>query len=260
MIKRFMYDITKYFRYSLISAKAQLKSEVANSYLNWIWWILDPLCFMLIYTFIFGYVFNSKEMYFPIFIFIGLAMWDYFNRMMTQSVKIVKNNKAIVSKVYFPKYILILIKVWVNGFTMFISFGIVALMMVIYQVPIGFNILYSIIILIILGMFSFGCSCYLLHFGVYVEDLSNVITIVLRFMFYLTGIFYNVEKKIPSIGAALNKYNPMAFLITSMRRCMIYKETPDIGMLVFWFGISLIIAIAGIRKIYKEENSYVKSI
>ena len=260
MFKKFTKDIVKYFRYSVVSAKSQLKSEVANSYLNWIWWVLDPLCFMLIYTFIFGYVFGSKEQYFPIFIFIGLSMWDFFNRTLVQSVKIVKANKAIVSKVYFPKYVLILTKVWVNGFKMLVSFAIVILMMVIYQVPISWNVLYFIPIIMILALFSFGCSCFLLHYGVYVEDLSNVLNIVLRFIFYATGIFYNIETKIPQWGTALNRFNPIAFLITSMRQSLIYMKTPGRKLLLLWFVISLLLAILGVRKIYKEENSYVKSI
>lgn len=260
MCKRFVSDIRKYFRYSLVSARSQLKSEVANSYLNWIWWVLDPLCFMLIYTFIFGYVFNSKEQYFPVFIFIGLSMWDFFNRTLTHSVKIVKNNKSIVSKVYFPKFILILTKIWVNGFKMLISFGIVALMMLFYRIPLTWNVLYAIPILLILGLFSFGCSCFLLHYGVYVEDLSNVVSIVLRFVFYMTGIFYNIEKKIPGWGKILSQYNPIAFLLASMRQCLIYGKTPSRKLLLLWFAISILLSAAGIRKIYKEENSYVKSI
>lgn len=260
MFKRFLNDFKKYFRYSVVSAQSQLKSEVANSYLNWIWWVLDPLCFMLIYSFIFGYVFKSSEHYFQAFIFIGLSMWDFFNRTMTNSVKIVKNNKSIVSKVYFPKYVLILIKIWVNAFKMLISFGLVAVMMIIFRIPVTLNILYAIPILGILGLFSFGCACFLLHFGVYVEDLSNVVSIVLRFVFYATGIFYNIESKIPQWGVYLNRYNPIAFLMTSMRQCMIYGQTPSRKLLLFWFVISVLLAVAGVRKIYKEENSYVKAI
>lgn len=260
MCKRFIKDIKKYFCYSLVSARSQLKSEVANSYLNWIWWVLDPLCFMLIYTFIFGYVFNSKEQYFPVFIFIGLSMWDFFNRTLTNSVKIVKNNKAIVSKVYFPKYVLILIRIWVNGFKMLISFGIVVLMMIVYRIPVTWNILYAFPILVILCLFSFGCSCFLLHFGVYVEDLSNVVSIVLRFVFYMTGIFYNIETKIPGWGVVLNRYNPVAFLLSSMRQCLIYEKTPGRKLMLFWFAVSVLVSAVGIRKIYREENSYVKSI
>lgn len=260
MFQRFFSDLTKYFRYSIISAKAQLKAEVANSYLNWIWWVLDPLCFMLIYTFIFGYVFKSSEQYFPVYIFIGLSMWDFFNRTLTNSVKIVKTNKAIVSKVYFPKYVLILTKMWVNGFKMLISFGIVVIMMIVYQVPISWNVLYCIPVLLILGLFTFGCSCFLLHFGVYVEDLSNVVTIVLRFLFYCTGIFYNIESRIPGWGTLLNQYNPVAFLLSSMRKCLIYCQVPHRKLLLLWLVISVVLSILGVRKIYKEENSYVKAI
>lgn len=260
MFRRFINDMRKYFRFSVVSAQSQLKAEVAGSYLNWIWWVLDPLCFMLIYTFIFGYVFNASEQYFPVFIFIGLSMWDFFNRTMTMSVRIVKNNKSIVSKVYFPKYVLILTKVWCNGFKMLISFAIVAVMMLFFRVSLTWNVLWFVPILLIMGLFTFGLSCYMLHFGVYVADLSNVLTIALRFVFYLTGIFYNIETKIPGWGALLNRYNPVAFLISSMRSALLYGRSPDLPMLAFWLVVSLALAVLGVRKIYKEENSYVKSI
>lgn len=260
-IGRFYKDTKKYFSYSIVSAKAQLKSEVANSYLNWIWWILDPVCFMLIYTFIFGYVFDSSEPFFPVFIFIGLSMWDFFNRTVTQSVRIVKNNKSIVSKVYLPKYILIETKLWVNGFKMIISFSVIALMMIFWRIPIGYECLYIVPVLLILAVFTFACSAHLLHFGVYVEDLSNVITIVLRFAFYLTGIFYNVETRIPApYGELLNRYNPMAFLITSMRQALIYHQVPHRKLLLFWMTVSILLALWGVKRIYGEENSYVKVI
>ena len=260
MLNRFVSDIRKYFRYSVVSAKSQLKAEVANSYLNRIWWVLEPLCFMLIYTFIFGYVFGTREPYFAIYIFIGLSMWEFFNRTVTQSVKIVKNNKSIVSKVYFPKFVLILTKMWVNGFKMLVSFAIVGAMMICARVPISWNLLYAVPILATLGLFTFGCGCFLLHYGVYVEDLSNVVSIALRFVFYLTGIFYNVETRIPQWGPAMNRLNPLAFLMTAMRGSTIYCESPQPGILLGWFAVSLVLAMAGLRKIYREENSYVKAI
>ena len=120
-MSRFLKDTKKYYKYAIYSAKSKLQSEVASSYLNWLWWVLDPICFMLIYTLIFGVVFNAKEQYFTVFIFIGLTMWDFFNKTLQQSVKIVKNNKSIVAKVYLPKYILVMVRMFVNGFKMLIS-------------------------------------------------------------------------------------------------------------------------------------------
>ena len=57
-MQKFFQDIKKYYKYIIYSTKSNLKTEVANSYLNWLWWIIEPLCFMLIYTFIFSVVFT----------------------------------------------------------------------------------------------------------------------------------------------------------------------------------------------------------
>ncbi|MBQ7817711.1 MAG: ABC transporter permease [Oscillospiraceae bacterium] len=260
MINRFFTDLRKYFSFSVVSAKSQLKTEVASSYLNWIWWILDPLCFMLIYTFVFGYVFQSREQYFPVFIFVGLSMWDFFNHTLKSSVKIVKRNKSVVSRVYFPKYILIVTELLADAFKMAISFGIVVLMMIFFKVPISWNVLFFIPIVATLMLFTFGCSCIVMHFGVYVEDLANVVNIVLRFLFYLTGIFYNVKAKIPHIGVYLNEFNPLASLISAMRDCLIYCRTPDLRFLGIWFAVSVLLTVCGVALVYKEENSYLKAV
>nr|WP_295284064.1 ABC transporter permease [uncultured Blautia sp.] len=261
MFKRFRDDMKKYWKYAIYSSKAQLKSEIANSYLNWLWWILDPLCFMLIYVFMFGYVFKSREQYFAIFIFIGITLWDFFNKTLIQSVKVIKTNKAIVSKVYIPKFILLVVRMGVNGFKMFISLLIIVAMLAFWRVPITWNVLYTVPILLTLAILVFGFGCFLLHYGVFVEDLSNVLNIALRFLFYLTGIFWNIMDKLPApINSYIGKGNPIAFLLTSMRQCLIYGKTPHRKLLLLWFVVGLIISILGVRKIYKNENSYVKVI
>lgn len=260
MISRITNDIKKYLPYSIKAAKCELKAEVAGSYLNWLWWILNPLCFMLLYTFIFGYVFNAREQYFPVFIFIGLSIWDFFRVCINNSVKIIKRNKNIISRVYMPKYVLLLTLMWVNGFKMMISFGIVVVMMLVHSVPVSINLMWFIPIILILCLITFGLSCYVMHFGVFVADMSNVITLGLRLLMYFTGIFYNVETRIPVYGKLLNTYNPVAFLISSMRESLIYKSAPDFKVLAVWALVGLVLSYFGIRKIYREENGYVKVI
>lgn len=261
LLKKFKVDISKYSKYALHSTKAQLKSEVANSYLNWLWWILDPLCFMLIYVFMFGYVFKAQEKYFPVFVFIGITMWDFFNKTLKQSVKIVKSNKSVVSKVYLPKYILLFIKMGVNGFKMGVSILIILVMLFFWKVPITWNVLFSLPILLTLALIVFGFSCFLLHFGVFVEDLSNVLNIVLRFIFYLTGVFWNVMTRLPEpLNLIACKCNPIAFLLSAMRDCVLYEKTPDLMLLSIWFLIGITLSCLGIYVIYKNENSYVKVI
>lgn len=265
MLKRFVADVRKFFHYAVYSAKAELKAEVASSYLNWVWWVLEPFCFMLIYSLVFGVVFNSREKYFPAFIFLGLTAWEFFNKDLQNSVKMVRNNKAIVAKVYVPKFVLILSKMMVNGFKMFINMLIVVGMMIFFRVHVSWKVLYFIPIVITLFVLTFGCMTILLNLGVYIEDMSNVVSIVLRLLFYMTGIFYNIETRlkgrVPDMYVRLvENGNPMALILSSLRKCMLYDTTPNWRILLFWLGFGLILSVIGVRIIYKNENSYVKVI
>ena len=131
----------------------------------------------------------------------------------------------------------------------------------IMRVPLTLNVLYVIPILITLVTVVFGITCFLLHYGVFVEDLGNVLRIALRLVFYLTGVFWNIAERLPApYNSYIGKGNPIAFLITSMRQCVLYGQAPHRKLLLIWFLIGLVLCILGIRKIYKSENSYVKVI
>lgn len=258
---RFRADLKKYFIYAIRSARADLRSEVANSYLNWLWWLIEPFCMMLIYTFIFGVVFKASEPFFPVFIFSGLAMWTFFSRGVSGSVNVVRNNKGIISKVYLPKFILYLSRMFVNGFKMLVSFAIVFLMMLVFRVPLTWKIIFVIPIMIVFFLFTFGVGTILMHFGVYINDLSYIISILLSMLMYLTGTFYSVAKRIPApFGSILENVNPVAFCIASTRNVLLYEQTPSLELLLFWVVISVILSIIGICIIYDNENAYVKVI
>lgn len=258
---RILKDIKKYFRYSLISADAQLKSEVANSYLNWIWWILEPLCMMLVYAFIFGRIFGMKTENYVIFIFLGLTIFDFFSRGIKSSVKIVKRNKQIVSKVYIPKFILIMSDLFVSGFKMLICMGVVFVMMAAQGTRFSPSMLVLIPVIIDLYLFTFACCTFLAHFGVFVEDLSNTISIVLKLLFYFTGIFYSIPDRFPKEYAdiVLNSY-PAAKLITIARDACLEGKAGGTAYLLALFAVSAVLAAVGIHIIYKNENAYVKLI
>lgn len=261
-MKRFFNDVEKYYHYMIRAAKSALKTEVANSYLNWIWWILDPLFSMLVYYLIFGIVFDGKEPYFTIFIFIGLTMWSFFNKNVVQSVNMVKRNKSIVTKVYIPKFILLISNMMINGFKMMISWIIVVIMMLLSKVEISWNVLWFLPIMLVLLLFTFAFSVHLVHFGVFVEDLANVINIAFKLLFYMTGVFFNIETRIdnPLISNILTYGNPVAMLLHDMRNVLLYETPPCWQGLLIWGSISILIGALGIRQIYKNENSYVKVI
>jgi len=259
--KRYTGDFKKYMPYAIRAAKADLKAEVRGSMLDWLWWMIEPFFTMIIYAVMFGVVFKASEDFFPAFIFIGITIWSFFSRSVSGAVNTVHTNKHIITKVYMPKYILLLTKMFVNWFKMMVAFGVTVCMMLVLKVPIHISIIYFAPIMLVLFLFTFGVGCIMLHYGVYVNDLSYITGIVLNMLMYLTGTFYDIEKRIPEpFGSILNRCNPIAFLIKSMRNCLLYATSPDWLLLGIWCFISCIIIVLGVYTIYRNENSYVKVI
>ncbi len=264
----FFKDCKRFFNYTVFSSKAELKSEVADSYLSWLWWFLDPLLYMFVYTFIAIIVFRSGVPYFPVFVFLGLNTWTFFSKTVRASVKVVQSKKMIVTKVYVPKYMFVFEKIGVYGFKMIVSNLLVVGSMIIYHVPLNWRVIWIIPISMVLLVVTFGISTIISHFGVFVEDLQNVVTVVLQLIFYLSGIFYSIEPignvvkgRVPEpYDSILVKLNPIALVITDLRRVMLYGEDPHWVMLSIWFVAGLIMSWVGVTIIYKFENSYVKVI
>ncbi|MBE6787731.1 MAG: polysaccharide ABC transporter [Ruminococcaceae bacterium] len=258
-LKRFFKDLTKYKKYLVCATKATLKSEVTGSYLAWLWWIIEPFCFMLIYTFISEVVFKRSTSYASIFVFLGLTVWDFFNKNISASAGLLKSNKGIVTKIYLPKYLMLLKLMMVNGFKMLISLGISFLLIFFYRVPLSWHIIEAVPCLAMLLIITFGVGCVFMHFGVYIEDLSKIIRIALRLVFYLTGVFYDITDSIKgAYGELLLKINPVAVAMDGCRKALIYSTSPNWLMIGIWSAVGILLSIWGIVIVYKNENNYGK--
>lgn len=294
-MKRFFKDIKKFWNFVVYSSNAELKSEVAGSFLSWLWWFLDPLLFMMVYSFIAILIFQSGEPHFPVFVFLGMNCWQFFSKTVKSSVRLIVGNKAIVTKVYIPKHMLILEKLGVYGFKMFVSFGLTAAFLIgeaiLYAiwgigepVVIGIEILWVIPLMALLFLVTFAVSLFMSHFGVFVEDLTNIITVVLQLGFYISGVFYSLENRLQRVdmavpffekltmfesynefwrfvGELLTNVNPLALIMSDMRYAVLGNGSGfHFVAYAVWFVLAAIISIIGIRVIYKFENSYVKII
>ena len=260
-MQKFFQNLTKYHKYAVRSAKAELKSEVADSRLNFLWWIIEPLCFMLIYTFVFGYIFGNKDPHFASFVMMGLPLWDFFNRMVNGSSQLIVKNRGLVTKVYIPKYILLYSKSLTYLFKMAISLALAFILMFVQGVALNINVLFLIPILATVYVISFGIGLLLMHFGVTFDDLAKLTNIGLRMVFYLSGVFYNLNTRVGGrLAFVLLRVNPIAFLMSEARKVTLDMTLPSFEGLAFWLIVGVVLVCLGVHVIHKYENSYAKVI
>lgn len=258
---RFFQNMKKYQGYALYVAKAQLMSEVASSYLNWIWWVLEPFLTMIIYVIVFGCFFQASEPNYPVFLFAGILMWNFFSGVVRTSISIVKSNQAIISRVYVPKYILLISSMYQYAFKFFFGMLVEVIMMIAFHVKFGIHMLEAVPFLAGFFLFTFSCASILVHFGVYIYDLTYAVGIILNFVMFLSGVFYSIEGRLPGVyGRMAGRMNPVAFFIASIRNILIYDTRPSYLWLLVWCGVSVVLSFIGITLVHRNENNYAKVI
>lgn len=258
-MKKFCSDIRKYGQYMIYAAKTDLRAEVANSYLNRLWWLLEPFFNMLVYVIVFGKVMGKSVENYATFIFAALLMWNFFSKTVNYSVKLVRNNKEIISKVYVPKFILLLSNMFLNFFKLLFSLIVLVVMLIIFKVQIGVNVLWIIPAYIVMTLLAFGLGMIFLHFGVYVDDLSYAVGILLNMLMFLSGIFYEVMTTLPEpLNTLLMCLNPVAMFIDTMRNGLLNNTAANLPILGIWLILSIILCFIGVHIVYKNENGYVK--
>lgn len=258
----FFKDLKRYYKYALYSARSELRSEVAGSYLGWLWWVLDPLLFMLVYTFIVKVVFGSQMENVELFVFIGLSAWNFFGRTTQTSTGIIHSYASVTKKTYIPKFVLVMINAFVNLVKMLIGLMLSIIATLIVGLPITWNILYLLPILIVFFFLTFGISVIFAVVGIFISDFGHVTTVTTRLLFYLSGVFYSTETRFARLGENFPKiYNmvcPTGFLLNQFRDAIMYGKPADLPLLGYWFGISLVLCAAGLWLMYRNEKMYMK--
>lgn len=258
-LKKFANDMKKYRQYMIFAAKADLKAEVANSYLNRLWWLLEPFFSMLVYVIVFGNVLGRSIENYSTFVFSALLMWNFFCKTLNYSVKLIRNNKDIVTKVYVPKFILLFSNMILNLYKLVFSLIVLIPMLIIFRVHIGIYLLWIIPAFLIVILLSFGLGMLLLHYGVYVDDLGYAVGILLSMLMFLSGTFYDVMTGLSyPLNALMLCLNPVAMCIDTMRNALLYNTMMNLPLIGVWFIISLLLCWLGVHIVYKNENSYVK--
>lgn len=257
--RKFAGDMKKYGQYMIYAAKTDLRVEVANSYLNRLWWLLEPFFSMLVYVIVFGKIMGRSIENYAVFVFSALLMWQFFCKTLNYSVKLVRNNRDIVTKVYVPKFILLLSNMVLNFYKLLFSLTVLIPMLLIFHVKIGMQVFWILPAFLTVILFSFGVGMILLHYGVYIDDMAYAVGILLNMMMFLSGIFYDVMTGLPQpLNILMVCLNPIAMSIDTLRNALLYNTAANLPLLGVWLIASLLLCCMGVHIVYRNENSYVK--
>lgn len=212
-------DIYKNFPAFKVLVGVNIKTTVLSTRLGWLWWVLDPLFLMAIYYFLVKGIFGRGGEDYHVFVLTGIVSWQFFARSLTDAMSAIPGNKQIIQQIAFPLPILVAVPIVTRLF--FAMIGMLLIIMFKYSV-VSSNTLAIFPILFVIALLSFGLGLIVSVINIFVSDIRQFITYLLRAGFFCTPILYPASRLLdsPNIPEHLKfilQLNPMMWTISALR-------------------------------------------
>lgn len=230
-------------------ARREFRIRYSQSLMGAAWAVLQPLALMVIFTIVFSRFLRvpTGEVPYPVFSYVGLLAWTFFANSLTFAIPSLVNNMNLVSKIYFPREILPISSIMVAFIDTSIAAVLFVPMLIVYQVPVGWSALLLPVILMVQIVFTLGVSLWAAAINVFYRDVRFVVPLALQIWMYLSPVIYPTSQ-VPEWVRPIYFLNPMAVLIDSYRRILLFNQMPDWPFL----GLAALISVTAFILAYRH--------
>lgn len=233
-------------RRSLIRTFAinDLKIRYRNSVLGFFWSVLEPLLMLSVLYIIFTHVVKSDIEYYPLYLLLGLIMWNMLTRSTSMSLTSIIGRGGIITKIYFPREVPA-ISSCITGFIMMLfEFAVFAAFLVAFQFVPPFTIALLPILLIIEFVLVLGLALPLSVLNVYFRDVQYIWAVILMAGFFLMPIIWRPDI-FPEWLQTLLSLIPMTRILDIAHNVTLYNIMPSATDLTYITATSFGILVLG---------------
>ncbi len=195
----------------------EIKLLYNRSFLGIAWMLINPLMQLAVFAFVFGLILpnNSVDNY-ASFIFSGLLVWGWFQNSLTQATGAIVHNRSLIRQPGFPVAILPVVTVTTGLIHFLLSLPILIIFLLIDGVHFGASVMLLPLLMVLQFGFTVALAYVLAAINVTFRDTQHTLGVLLQMMFYLSGVFYQVNF-LPEKYRTIFYLNPMVGLIEAYR-------------------------------------------
>src|SRR5215510_1624868 len=203
--------------------RTELKVKYKNSVLGFMWSMLNPALYLVVFYVVFQLILGSGIPNFPIFLLSGLLVWNLFSVGLAGATGSVVANAGLVRKVSFAREILPLAAVGGALVHFFLQAIVLFGALVIFRYDVAFSYLPLLpVALLALLMFTGALGTLTAALNVKLRDVAHFVELALLAWFWMTPIVYAYELVAQKAGRWLILYNlnPVTWVVITFQRAI----------------------------------------
>lgn len=242
--------------------KREVMGRYRGSMMGLLWSFVTPILMLIIYTFFFSIIYKARwgldsetKIDFAITLFAGLIPFSFFSECINRAPHLIINNVNYVKKVIFPLEIF----AWINlGSALFhaaISTLVLLTFFFIKNHYLPWTIIFFPLVNLPLIFIILGLSWFLTSVGVFVRDVTHLVTLLTTSLLFLSPIFYSTNT-IPDPYRIFINLNPLTSIIEQNRAILIFNQLPNWSSFSLSLVFSIVLSLIGYYWFKKTRHAF----
>ena len=242
-----------------ILALRDIKVRYKQTIVGALWAVLQPLLMMVIFASLFqllGRVPAASDVPYAVTLFCALLPWQLFSSAVSQVSDSLIANQNLVTKVYFPRLILVFASALACLVDFCIAFGVLMILMFAYDIvptP-AFAALPFFVAFALLTALSIGI--WLAALNALYRDFRYVLPFLIQIGFFLSPVVFETTTLIPPEWRTLYSLNPMVGVIEGFRWALLGRSDPPLLPLIISASVACCLLYGGLLYFRRMERTF----
>jgi ABC-2 type transport system permease protein len=275
-------DVWNYRELLTQLVRRELKVRYKGSVLGFFWTLLNPLLYLAIFSFVFGFILPTNAPRYGLLLLSALLAWNLFSSGLQSAALSIVSNGALVQRVWFPREILPVASVLASLVNFFFQSIVLLSGLAIFGQQPAYGMLWLLIPAVLAALLlSLGFGLMLGGLNVYYRDVGHFLELGIQAWFWLTPIVYlynfMAQGLIRNFGEGadwLVVLNPMTPVVITFKRVLYNPENFSVeqqnehfasllqgsgyfgAMLLVSLGVGVVSCIIGLRVFARLEGNF----
>ena len=205
-----------------------------------LWQIVQVVVWSAGLALVFGPLHEDEPLYVP-YLVVGMTVWNLLSGALTRGAAVFVSSSGLILNVPV-RLILHVVRLWSNLVVRFVLQAVVFIPLLFwFQLAYEVRVLEALIAVLVLCAILFPTILVLGYVGVYFRDFEHVVAVGMRFLFFLTPVFWMPQAG--QIQAVFIKFNPLYYPLEMVRRPLLGNE---VGVDVWLAVVAIFCSISAI--------------
>ncbi|WP_028351352.1 ABC transporter permease [Bradyrhizobium murdochi] len=242
-------DIWAHRELLMVLVRREISVRYRQAVVGLLWVALQPLLTTVIFTTVFVVFVRIpvQEQSYPLFAFAGIAVWQYFNRVVAEGGGSLVANSALITKVSFPRLIIPLVSPLAAALDSLIAILVLVIIAKLIGAHVSWTAFFAPLVIAVVGLFGYAIALWVAPMNAVYRDVGIALPSIMQVLMYMSPIVYPASL-VPEGIRWLYELNPIAVMVNTMRWVVLGTNAPSligIGMfgaltvLLLWGGSGL---------------------